>query len=394
MFNRHTSKRHCEIRQHSEVRWVEAKQSPGDSFFIRRIASSRFTGLAMTVLIFCSTVSHAQIPVWPGDANDDGIVNHLDILNIGIGFGKQGNPRDSVNVLWQQEQVQPWSDTLPNSQNLGYSDCSGNGFVNIEDVTAIESNYGDTNSNFSGLNFLQGAPDDPALTILINDAAFQQGEQSSVTIYLDEEAEDSVYGVAFTFEYDTTVIKETTVTAQPHPQFGGGGRQPVYVQKNDTAAALLEFGISRTNVRNHGGNLSVCVISFVIEDNLIGKDFLDFANVFKVKKIRLFDRQMNNIPVRGDSADAKIMTGISEEKPVLFNIYPVPASDWLFIDNYKNERLVSVEMIDMNGIVCSLKEAKHDWPVMLDVSVLPRGIYVLRLVMEHDVMYRKVLIER
>ncbi len=345
-------------------------------------------------LLLLSCASHAQLPVWPGDANNDGIANHLDILNIGIGFGRQGNPRDSVNALWQQEQVQAWTDTLPNSQNLGYADCSGNGFVNIEDVAAIESNYDSINSNFNGLNFLQGGPDDPALTILLNGAAFQQGEQSSVTVYLDAEANDSVYGIAFTFEYDTTIIKRGTVSAQPHPQFGGGGRQPVYIQKNDTVAALLEFGISRTNARNHGGNLSVCVISFVIEDNLIGKDVFDFANVFRVKKIRLFDRQMNNIPVRGDSADARIMTGIREEQGIPFNIYPVPAADWLFIDNYNNEKPVSVEMIDLKGVVYSLKKVEHHWSMMLDVSDLPRGIYVLKLVMENDVLTRKILIER
>lgn len=350
--------------------------------------------LVPVALLLFSFSAIAQITVWPGDANNDGIVNHLDILNIGRGFGRQGNPRDSVNTTWQQEQVQQWNDTLPNAQNLGYADCSGNGFVNIEDVLVIESNYDSMNVNFTGIVYLQGGPNDPALTVIANGGAFLQGEQGFVTIYLDEQATDSVYSVAFTFEYDTTIIDETTVFAQPHPQYGGGGRPPVSVQKNFENPRYLEFGISRTNGRNHGGSIAVCNIHFLIEDNLLGKDFVDFLNAFKVTKIRLFDRLMNSIAVRGDTSDATIMTGVHEEQALPFNIYPVPASDWVFIDNYNNEKLVSVELIDLKGILYAPVQLQRDWSTMLDVSALPTGIYVVRVITERGVLHQKMMVQR
>ena len=53
----------------------------------------------------CQFSFSQQIPVWPGDANDDGIVNNLDLLNVGLGFGIQGNARDYISTVWQQQQV-------------------------------------------------------------------------------------------------------------------------------------------------------------------------------------------------------------------------------------------------------------------------------------------------
>src|SRR4026209_2622117 len=83
----------------------------------------RFAGF---LFLFAAFQANAQITVWPGDANNDGLVNNLDILNLGLGFGKQGNPRDSVSSIWKQEQVQPWTDVLPTGLNLGFTDCIGN----------------------------------------------------------------------------------------------------------------------------------------------------------------------------------------------------------------------------------------------------------------------------
>ncbi|MGZ5282485.1 MAG: hypothetical protein ACXWEY_09440 [Bacteroidia bacterium] len=39
--------------------------------------------------------------VWPGDANRDGIVNHLDVLEIGVGFGANGLARTDTSTNWK-----------------------------------------------------------------------------------------------------------------------------------------------------------------------------------------------------------------------------------------------------------------------------------------------------
>ena len=87
-----------------------------------RCKSSTISRLLIALAIcLCSEIGWSQLLVWPGDANNDGIVNNLDLLNLGLGFGRQGNPRDTISITWRQWQVQPWTDSLPLGLNLGHA---------------------------------------------------------------------------------------------------------------------------------------------------------------------------------------------------------------------------------------------------------------------------------
>ncbi len=343
----------------------------------------------------CFYVSAQTIFVWPGDANNDGIVNNLDILNVGSAFSKQGNARDILQISWNEFEVLKWNDTLPNGLNLGYADCSGNGFVNIEDVTAIETNYGETNSNFNGLSFLQGTVNDPLLTVVASDSFWIPGDTVSVTVFINQNSTDSLYNIAFTLNYDTALVQETSLNLLPHPQFGGGGRQPVYVQRNYENNGFIEFGISRTNNKNHGGSLAIAVATFIIEDNLIGKSFLDVARAFYLSNIKMHDKQLQEKPVMGDTISAKIITSFSEKKLAQqVSFYPIPANDKLFIDLKKNIIVEEVLLTNMNGISYKVDFNIADNSAMLNVSPLAKGIYILKLVTTNGVLHHKILIEK
>ncbi|MEX0811269.1 MAG: T9SS type A sorting domain-containing protein [Chitinophagales bacterium] len=348
----------------------------------------------LTITLYGKFSFAQPIEVWPGDANNDGIVNHLDLLNVGRGFGKQGYARDSASILWQQQFVFGWNDTLPDGLNLGYSDCSGNGIVNIEDFAGIENNYGLVNSNFTGLNYLQGSSGNPQLEINTNGSTWLQGDTVSVTIILNQSTDDSIYGVAFTFDYDTSLVKQSSVTAMPHPQFGGGGRQPVHVQMNYPDSGYIEFAVSRTNNKNAGGTIAVGIISFVIEDNIIGKSFLDVANALNIQKIKMLNYTMQEIPARGDTANTKISTVVLEKHLASqFSIYPIPASDRLFIDNHGKHKVEQIELFDIKGMTMTKWSGETAQIIMLNVSSLKPGIYLMRITTDKGLLQRKILIK-
>jgi hypothetical protein len=265
----------------------------------------KYTGIFLIIFIANSFAFSQNIIVWPGDANNDGRVNNIDILFVGKSFSSQGNSRAVLSNNWQLNEVLKWDDNLPNGLNIGYSDCSGNGFVNIEDALVIDGNYGETNDSFNGLNFLEGTINNPQLTIIQNESIWEAGDTVSVTIFLNHTNNDSIYNIAFTFNYDTTLIKESFLTMLPHPQFGGGGRQPIFVQKNITQNGRLEFGISRTNNINQGGGIAVASASMIIEDNLIGKSFLDVAGAFHLSNIKMYNKDVEEIPVYGYASQSQ-----------------------------------------------------------------------------------------
>ncbi|MAT77078.1 hypothetical protein CMK14_18275, partial [Candidatus Poribacteria bacterium] len=75
--------------------------------------------------------------VWPGDTNQDEVVNLLDVLWLLIHWQKSGPPRQKLDqTVWQVQPAIPWS------QQAGtYADANGDGQVNEEDVIAIAQNW-------------------------------------------------------------------------------------------------------------------------------------------------------------------------------------------------------------------------------------------------------------
>jgi len=75
--------------------------------------------------------------VWPGDANQDEVVNLLDVLSLLIHWQKSGPPRPKLNqTAWEVQPAIPWS-----PQAGTYADANGDGQVNEEDVIAIAQNW-------------------------------------------------------------------------------------------------------------------------------------------------------------------------------------------------------------------------------------------------------------
>jgi PKD repeat protein len=81
--------------------------------------------------------------VYPGDCNNDGIVNEVDVLPIGIYFGQTGFARDSLNenVDENLQQARLWDDTAAT-----YADANGDGVVNRGDITTIRNKWGLTHN--------------------------------------------------------------------------------------------------------------------------------------------------------------------------------------------------------------------------------------------------------
>ncbi len=90
----------------------------------------------------------AQDPlvVFPGDYNNDGIVNHYDILPLGIAMFHEGFPREPASTAWEGQVLDmPWPQFLPVSDiNYGFIDGDGNGWVSPDDLDVIVLNYDST----------------------------------------------------------------------------------------------------------------------------------------------------------------------------------------------------------------------------------------------------------
>ena len=89
--------------------------------------------------VFTNTVADtiAGYTVYPGDANNDGVVDVRDILPLGHYFGATGPVRTGGSLTWgPQSLASPWTPV-----DAGYADCNGDGTVNANDVSGIIQNW-------------------------------------------------------------------------------------------------------------------------------------------------------------------------------------------------------------------------------------------------------------
>jgi hypothetical protein len=86
--------------------------------------------------VFSATINF-QVAVYPGDANNDGIVDVRDILPIGRFYGLSGPARSGASTTWgAQTLTSAW-----NPPDAGFADCDGNGVVDSNDVVALVQNW-------------------------------------------------------------------------------------------------------------------------------------------------------------------------------------------------------------------------------------------------------------
>lgn len=97
---------------------------------------------------------HGYVDVWPGDANDDGIVDLQDIHQITqmLGYGSEKNnsrtfKRQNASTLWYPQKVLAWDNEMAT-----YSDCDGNGSVTIKDMLVVQINITKTHNLLGKIN--------------------------------------------------------------------------------------------------------------------------------------------------------------------------------------------------------------------------------------------------
>jgi len=83
--------------------------------------------------------------VYPGDADNNGMVNELDILPIGIYFHEMGPQRDNISYNWDGFYVEPW-----NIPDATYADANGDGVIDQLDVVGIGVNWSNLHENGTG----------------------------------------------------------------------------------------------------------------------------------------------------------------------------------------------------------------------------------------------------
>ncbi len=80
--------------------------------------------------------------------------------------------------------------------------------------------------------------------------------------------------------------------------------------------------------------------------------------------------------------------GITTEKEIVFNIYPNPADNYLFIES--DYQVHTVQLVDLMGRV--LMESNFENSIRIDLNNYPSGIYLIKLITNGNVQTKRVII--
>lgn len=363
----------------------------------------QFLILISFLVIAFSHSAFAQL-VWPGDINNNGIVNGVDLLYLGIAFDAIGPQREEESTDWEGHPFpEPWTESFPNGLNYAYADCNGNGLVEEDDFdSAVEDNFGLTHGPLfsDGYANAQGEVS-PRLRLEPQSTFAQEGDTVRIDLLLDDVASpvNNFYGMAIKLSYTNSLIEgddgpDFDLTEDNWIEADNSTVLDLFVDNDGQGQA--EFAVSRTNQQAIPVNPGVIgQISIVIEDIIVGLS--DDTLRVQIDSILLIDANLEAIPVQPDTVDIVIYRKTKwPRKPIAIplldaTIYPNPAEGRLIVNT--PTPLKNLNIIDETGrpMPALIRQEDHN-SYSIHCSGLPSGIYFLRGVWANEIIYHKIIL--
>lgn len=231
--------------------------------------------LLLFLCLFCSfSFETAGQSAWPGDANNNGIVNNVDLLYWGIAFGETGPGRATVSNQWRAHSMTEWPQNSFSGVNYGYSDCDGNGIIEKEDVLeAMKINFGRRHGTLVPDSFrMDEGPRDVPIRLETGTTNAGPGDRIVINVYIGSESITAArfYGLAFTLTYDTEIVNEESFIFEklPNPWFDPEGDISMGLFVNDEDEGKYYIGITRTDRINVRGKGLIGTVSFLLKDQI------------------------------------------------------------------------------------------------------------------------------
>ena len=234
-----------------------------------------------SVQVLAATQSSAN--VWPGDMNFDGVADFRDYDAFGLHFGETGPTRSNQDKNWSPHPATDWSGTQANSNNTKHVDADGDGLVDLDDLQAVEDNYGQTHSQ-SPIVAPPALIGDSPIEISLQPTTIPSanGNSNSLTfdLVLDNVSgnEVSFYGGYFTIDYyDPTNAASNPVVTFNNSWLGTVNEDLFYIAYVDAVNQQIQVGITRIDHANRIGLGAIGQIEFQVDNSVYANNAsLDF----------------------------------------------------------------------------------------------------------------------
>lgn len=337
--------------------------------------------------------------VWPGDADLNGLVNHFDVLSIGLAYGEAGKARPNTNIAWSAQPSYNWGKTLPHREvDLSNVDTDGNGVINADDTKTLAQNWRRNHPN--GLPQLaspelrtNGTP-----LFLEMDTVFTgPGQWFPLKLGTAQQAAEKVYGLAFSIAYDPEEIKEEELSFQLEDSWLGKlGENLLVFQYNDTPSSKLMIAITRIDQSAISGYGTIGKVKVTIEDLVFKFDKTAEQKIkLVIEDVMLINNKADLLPITASEStpivqEALLSKVFDPQIATKIKVYPQPARDELNLD-FGDLKLKGIQLLQADGRMVT--------PIMLPSNRLSTvglstGFYYLKAFTEAGVALKKIVIAK
>ncbi len=343
--------------------------------------------------------------VWPGDADNNNVVNHHDLLYLGLAYGKQGNARNNPSLEWEGQDAADWVESSDvRHVNFKNIDTNGDGTINAADTIALVENWGRViNPAFDNpfdapLGNNAGNPH-PILTLEADTLIAGQVVALPISLGSIDMPMDSIYGLAFSISYDPALVKDN-VRFQPSSSWFGDSTQFLFLQKNFPLQGHLDIAITRTDGVPVSGWGTIGNMFIIIEDNIFGEPdpivssdttlktmvyFRGLSSINAVEKAKAMDAPP--VPLFIHRASTSALKDLSEWTRGI-KLIPNPAAEMFYISSHEAS-IERVEIRDMTGRVVK-SQIVGQGEASLSIGQLPSGTFIVSVFTEKGIAMKKL----
>jgi hypothetical protein len=324
----------------------------------------------------CTSVSSVLIDncVWPGDADENLVVNSADLLPIGIKFGQTGPARLAQGNVWQGDPCLSWNDTLADGTNMKYTDCDGSGQIGYNDTLAINMNYNNTHlaRQISSGTVQTVSPD---IYLLFDKLQYMPGDTVKAGVYIGKSTspQSNFYGAAFNINYDETKVQPGTEEFYfTNSWVGMINHDQIKFSNLDAIHGLVDASLVRTCHTDTNGYGKIATLQFVLKTSL-PNDTL----VITISNAEMTN-SMGTLSLLNSGADSVAIingtTGMLNETNHV-SLYPNPVNESLWVSGLSE--FSELTLIDQLGRAVWKSGAKGE--IKVRVADLPNGFYLLEI---------------
>lgn len=353
--------------------------------------------LSFLLFAVCMAVQGQPLVVWPGDANNNGIASHADLLAIGLSWDSVGPSRAVTTGTWApQAGALPWGLGAA-GVDKAYSDCNGDGVVDALDVAVLTNNIGRVWAGGSPLdsNTLGGAGFPPLALQMVDSVYITNSDTIDLDVVLGSAGSTvgNLYGLAFSISFDQTAIDAF------HLAFNGGwinfDGQAVVLQHVDTALGRVDVAITRRDGMAVSGNGYIGSLGIVMDDDI--RISGDFTLPFEVTFATAIGPDAQSIFLHPINDTLHVATPPVPEKPTSHcpvpgpKVFPSPAYDWLQF-TCELEADAVIRLLDLRGAEVYRASSASLPGQKVPIAGLGAGVYFLEIHSKNALSRTKVCI--